>query len=70
MFEEMIKALLEGKFVALTQTEDGGVRFAGAYDSDRIAYDDFSADSPEGMRAIPRVVFVKNFELPPPPMNL
>lgn len=70
MFDEMEKALEEGKFVALTKTEDGGIKFAGSYDSDRIAYDDFSADSPEGMSAIPEVIFVRQFQLPPPPMNL
>jgi hypothetical protein len=70
MFDEMKKALREGKFVALVKTGDGGVRFAGSYDSDRIAYSDFSADSPEGISAIPEVIFVKQFQLPPPPMNL
>ncbi len=69
-FDKMEKAFKDGEFVALTKTKKGKIKFAGAYNSDRNAHLDFSADSPEGMAAIPEVVFVKPQQLPLPPINL
>jgi len=47
MFDEMIEALKEGKFVALTKTEDGGIQFTSSYDSSR-SYNNLSVKTKKG----------------------
>ncbi len=70
MFDEMKEALSKGRFVALVKKIDGGVMVAGSYTSAECAYADFAADSQEEAAAIPEVVFVSLFPLPPLPRTL
>jgi len=59
-FDKMLKALKQGKIVAIEKNRKTGMlRFGGVYDNDNEAALSYSADSPEGMMCIPQVFFIK-----------
>ena len=66
MFEQFVRALEEGKLIAITcDRKTGEIKLGGVYTSERVATLDYSADSPEGMEALPQVVFIRGEIVPP-----
>lgn len=64
MFQEMLKALRDHKFVALIETEDGGIEFVGSYDRKEICFYEFTEKHPEIMSKFPdKIVLVETHYL-------
>lgn len=66
MFEDMKRALEEGKIVAIVDDGKGGIQFGGAFADDRELAETFSSEIPGGVR-FPRTILVRGLHRFEPP---